>query len=126
VAWGFGSSEDEVAPKGVAQTRPRQSGGRGVVRIRDGRPVDRQAVRRTDRDAPPTGKRGRPPRAPTPGVGWIQAVQRRRRGRFVRVEVHRVLMERRVARSVECADTQDPRLCEEGGDLGGAGDPLLV
>jgi hypothetical protein len=33
VAWGFGSSEDEVAPKGVAQTRPRtgpeRSCGRG-------------------------------------------------------------------------------------------------
>jgi hypothetical protein len=99
VAWGFGSSEDEVAPKGVAQTRPRPSGGRGVVWIRDGRPVDLQAVRRADRDAQPTGKRGRPPRAPTPGVGLTQAVQRRHRGRIVRVEGRPVLGE-----AVDCPD----------------------
>jgi hypothetical protein len=93
VTWGFGSSEDEVAPKGVAQTRQRTQGQRGVVGIRDGRPVDRRAVGRIYRDAQPTGKRGRPPLAPTPGVGWIQAVQRRHRGRMVRVEVRPVLGE---------------------------------
>jgi len=93
VAWGFGSSEDEVAPKGVAQTRQRTSGGRGVIWIRDGRPVDRQAVRRADRDAQPTGKRGRPPLAPPPGVGLTQAVKRRHQGRMVRVEVRQVLGE---------------------------------
>jgi hypothetical protein len=93
VAWGFGSSEDEVAPKGVAQTRQRTSGGRGVIWIRDGRPVDRRAVRRVYRDAQPTGKRGRPPLAPTPGVGLMQAVQRRHQGRMVRVEVRPVLGE---------------------------------
>jgi hypothetical protein len=93
VAWGFGSSEEEVAPKGVAQTRPRTSGRRGVIWIRDGRPVYRRAVRQVYRDAQPTGKRGRPPLVPTPGVGWIQAVQRRHRGRMVRVEVRPVLGE---------------------------------
>jgi hypothetical protein len=93
VAWGFGSSEEEVAPKGVAQTRQRTSGRRGVIWIRDGRPVYRRAVRQVYRDAQPTGKRGRPPLAPTPGVGLIQAVKRRHRGRMVRVEVRPVLGE---------------------------------
>jgi hypothetical protein len=64
-----------------------------VIWIRDGRPVYRRAVRQVYRDAQPTGKRGRPPLAPTPGVGWIQAVQRRHRGRMVRVEVRPVLGE---------------------------------
>jgi hypothetical protein len=93
VAWGFGSSEEEVAPRVVAQTRPRTSGGRGVIWIRDGRPVYRRAVRQVYRDAQPTGKRGRPPLAPTPGVGLTQAVQRRHQGRMVRVEVRQVLGE---------------------------------
>jgi hypothetical protein len=93
VAWGFGSSEDEVAPKVVAQTRQRTSGRRGVIWISDGRPVYRRAVRQVYRDAQPTGKRGRPPLAPTPGVGLIQAVKRRHRGRMVRVEVRPVLGE---------------------------------
>jgi len=93
VAWGFGSSEDEVAPKGVAQTRPRTQSPRGVVGIREGWPVDRRAVRCADRDAPPTGKRRRPPPAPMPGVGWTQAVQRRHPGRMVRVAVRPVLGE---------------------------------
>ena len=93
MAWGFGSSEDEVAPKGVAQTRQRTQGRRGVIWIRDGRPVDRQAVRRADRDAQPTGKWGRPPLVPTPGVGLTQAVQRRHQGRMVRVEVRLVVGE---------------------------------
>jgi hypothetical protein len=64
-----------------------------VIWIRDGRPVYRRAVRQVYRDAQPTGKRGRPPLAPTPGVGWIQAVKRRHRGRMVRVEVRPVLGE---------------------------------
>jgi hypothetical protein len=64
-----------------------------VIWIRDGRPVYRWAVRRVDRDAQPTGKRGRPPLAPTPGVGLTQAVQRRHRGRIVSAEVRRVLGE---------------------------------
>jgi hypothetical protein len=64
-----------------------------VIWIRDGRPVYRRAVGRIDRDAQPTGKRGRPPLAPTPGVGLIQAVKRRHRGRMVRVEVRPVLGE---------------------------------
>jgi len=91
VAWAFGSSEDEVAPKGVTQTPQRTQGQRGVVWIRDGRPVYRRAVRCAYRDAQPTGRRGRPPRAWAPGAGLIQAVQRRRRGRIVRMEVRRVL-----------------------------------
>jgi len=82
-----------VAPKVVAQTRQRTHGQKGVIGIRDGRLVYRQAVRRVDRDAQPTGKRGRPPRVPTPGVGLTQAVQRRCRGRVVRVEVRWVLGE---------------------------------
>jgi hypothetical protein len=77
----------------VAHTRPRTQGQRGVVGIRDGRPVYRRAVGRIDRDAQPTGKRGRPPLAPTPEVGWIQAVKRRHQGRMVRVEVRPVLGE---------------------------------
>jgi hypothetical protein len=64
-----------------------------VIWIRDGRPVYRRAVRQVYRDAQPTGKQGRPPLVPTPGVGWIQAVQRRHRGRMVRVEVRPVLGE---------------------------------
>jgi hypothetical protein len=64
-----------------------------VIWIRDGRPVYRRAVRQVYRDAQPTGKRGRPPLAPTPGVGLIQAVKRRHRGRMVRVEVRPVLGE---------------------------------
>jgi len=64
-----------------------------VVETRDGRSVYCRAVRRVYRNAPPTGKRGRPPRAPTPGVGLTQAVQRCHRGRIVRVEVRPVLGE---------------------------------
>jgi hypothetical protein len=64
-----------------------------VIWIRDGRPVYRRAVRRVYRDAQPTGKRGRPPLAPTPGVGLTQAVQRRHQGRIMRVEVRPVLGE---------------------------------
>jgi hypothetical protein len=99
VAWGFGSSEEEVAPKGVAHTRPRTQGQRGVVGIRAGRPGYRRAVGRLDRDAQQTGKRGRPPLAPTHEVGWIQAVKGRQRGRMVRVEVRPVLGE-----AVDCPD----------------------
>lgn len=33
-----------------------------------------------------TGKRGRPPLKPTPGVGLVQAVKRRRKGRVVGVD----------------------------------------
>ena len=80
VTWGFGSSEDEVAPKVVAQTRQRTSGGRGVTWISDGRPVYRRAVRQVYRDAQPTGKRRRPPLVLTPGVGLTQAVKRRHDG----------------------------------------------
>jgi hypothetical protein len=80
VTWGFGSSEDEVAPKVVAQTRQRTSGGRGVIWISDGRLVYRRAVRQVYRDAQPTGKRGRPPLVLTPGVGLTQAVKRRHDG----------------------------------------------
>jgi hypothetical protein len=93
VTWGFGSSEDEVAPKVVAQTRQRTSGGRGVIWISDGRPVYRRAVRQVYRDAQPTGKRGRPPLVLTPGVGLTQAVKHRHQGRMVRVEVRQVLGE---------------------------------
>jgi len=77
VLWWCGSSEDEVAPKVVAQTRQRTSGGRGAIWISDGRPVYRRAICQVYRDAQPTGKRGRPPLALTPGAGLTQAIKRR-------------------------------------------------
>lgn len=87
VAWGAGSSEDAVAPQVVAQTRARTAGGRGVPWVSDGRGGYRQAVRRVSRDPVHTGRRGRPPLRPTPGVGLVQAVKQRRGSRVVRVDV---------------------------------------
>jgi len=77
----------------VAQTRQRTHGQRGVTWVSDGRRVYRRAVGRLYREVCRTGKRGRPPLVPTPGVGLTQAVQCRRRGRVVRVEVRRILGE---------------------------------
>ncbi len=48
---------------------------------------------RVYRDPQRTGKRGRPPLIPTPGVGLTQAIKQRRRGRIVRVEVRTVMGE---------------------------------
>jgi len=93
VAWAFAPSEDEAAPAVVRRTRERTEGRRGVPWIGDGRAVYRREVRRVYRDPVRTGKPGRPPLKPTPGVGLVQAVKRRRRGRVVRVDVRVVMGE---------------------------------
>jgi hypothetical protein len=93
VAWSFAPSEEEAAPEVVRQTRQRTHQQAGVPWISDGRQVYRREVRRTYRDPQRTGRRGRPPLVPTPGVGLTQAVKRRRRGRVVGVEVRTVLGE---------------------------------
>jgi len=64
-----------------------------VLWISDGRAVYRREIRRTYRDPQRTGRRGRPPLVPTPGVGLTQVVKQRRRGRVVGVEVRPVLGE---------------------------------
>jgi len=87
VAWSSGRSEEEAAPKVVRLTRQRTHGRVGILWVSDGRAVYRREVRRTYRDPQRTGRRGRPPLGPTPGVGLTQAVKRRRRGRVVGVEV---------------------------------------
>lgn len=69
VAWAFAPSEDEAAPAVVRRTRERTEGRRGVPWIGDGRAVYRREVRRVYHDPVRTGKRGRPPLKPTPGVG---------------------------------------------------------
>ncbi len=93
VAWSFGPSEDEAAPLAVQLTRQRTAGNGGVPWISDGRRVYRSEVVRVYRDPQRTGKRGRPPLIPTPGVGLTQAIKQRRRGRIVRVEVRTVMGE---------------------------------
>ncbi len=74
-------------------TRQRTAGNGGVPWISDGRRVYRSEVVRVYRDPQRTGKRGRPPLIPTPGVGLTQAIKQRRRGRIVRVEVRTVMGE---------------------------------
>lgn len=59
----------------------------------DGRAVYQDAVRQTYRDPQWTGRRGRQPLRPTPGVGLVQAVKQRWQGRVVRVAVRVVLGE---------------------------------
>jgi IS1 family transposase len=92
VAWFSGRSE-EAAPKVVRLTRQRTQGRVGLIWVSDGRAVYRREVRRTYRDSQRTGRRGRPPLGPTPGVGLTQTVKRRRRGRVVGVEVRVVWRE---------------------------------
>ncbi len=91
VAWSFGPSEDAAAPAVVAQTRLRTAAQAGVPWVSAGREADRQALRRVYRDPVRTGRRGRPPLRPTPGVGLVQAVKHRRGRRLVRVAVRLVL-----------------------------------
>jgi len=90
VAWSSARSEDEAAPEGLRQTRQRTHQQAGVSWIGDGRAVYRREIRRTHRDPQRTGRRGRPPLVPTPGVGLTQVVKQRRRGRVVGVEVRPV------------------------------------
>ncbi len=78
VAWAFAPSEDEAAPQVMAQTRRRTQGQKDVPWMRDGRKVYRREVERVYRDPHHTGKRGRPPLVPTPGVGLTQVVKHRR------------------------------------------------
>lgn len=92
-AWGFGPSEDDAAPGVVGRTRQRTAGRRGVPWLSDGRGVYRWAIRRIYRDAHRTGKPGRPPLRPTPGVSLTQVIKHRRKGRVVRVEVRGVIGE---------------------------------
>lgn len=93
VAWGFGPDEDRVAPQVVHQTRERTAGRGGVPWVSDGRAVYRAAVRQVYRDPQRTGRRGRPPLRPPPGVGLVQAVKQRWGGRVVRVAVRVVVGE---------------------------------
>ena len=87
VAWSFGPSEAAAAPPVVARTRMRTADQAGVPWVSDGRDVYRQALRRVYRDPVRTGRRGRPPLRPTPGVGLVQAVKHRRGHRLLRVAV---------------------------------------
>ncbi len=102
--------------------------------------VYRREIRHTYRDPQRTGRRGRPPLVPTPGVGLTQVVKQHRQGRVVGVEVrtvlgepvafpylvHRERPERRVARPVERLDAQNACLCQGPPDLGCTGDAVFV
>ena len=93
VAWSFAPSEDEAAPEVVRQTRQRTHQQAGVSWISDGRAVYRREIHRTYRDPKRTGRRGRPPLVPTPGVGLTQVVKQRHKGRVVSVEARTVMGE---------------------------------
>ena len=93
VAWASGSLEEEAVPEVVRLTRRRTRGQAGITWVSDGRAVYRREVRRIYRDPRRTGKRGRPPLVPTPGVGLTQMVKKRRRGRVVGIEIRTVLGE---------------------------------
>ncbi len=55
--------------------------------VSDGRAVYAETIPLVDRDPERTGRRGRPPLRPAPGVGLVQAVKQRQGRRLVRVEV---------------------------------------
>ena len=93
VAWSFAGSEEEAAPEVIRLTRRRTYQQAGIVWVSDGRAVYGREVRRIYRDPQRTGKRGRPPLIPTPGVGLTQVIKRRRGGRVVGVAVQTVLGE---------------------------------
>ncbi len=93
VAWSFGASEEEAAPRVVEQTRTRTQERRGIAWISDGKRVYAQQIRRVYRDPLRTGRRGRPRLVPTPGVALVQAVKHRQGRRVVEVEVRTVLGE---------------------------------
>lgn len=59
--------------------------------VSDGRGVYRTQIPRVYRDPQRTGKRGRPPLIPTPGLRFTQAVKRREKGRIVGIEVRAVV-----------------------------------
>ncbi len=80
-----------MAAEGVRQTRQRTCEQRGVPWASDGRKVYRREVARTYRDPQREGKRGRPRLVSTPGVGLTQVVQRRRKGRVVRVTIRHIM-----------------------------------
>lgn len=90
VAWNFGASEEEAAPRVVEQTRTRTRERQGIAWISDGKRVYARQIRRVYRDPLRTGRRGRPRLVPTPGVALVQAVKHRQGGRVVRVEVRSV------------------------------------
>lgn len=87
IAWSFAASEEEAAPVVVAQTRQRTVGQRGVPWVSNGKAIYRQAIAKTYRDPVHTGKRGRPPLQPTPGVGLTQVIKHRHGRRLVKVEI---------------------------------------
>ena len=95
VGWSFGPTEDAAAAAVVRQTRARTAGRAGVPWVSDGRRVYRHGVAHVYRDPVRTGRRGRPPLRPTPGVGLVQAVKYRRGRRLERVEVRVIQGERR-------------------------------
>jgi hypothetical protein len=91
VAWNFGPSEEAAAPAAVATTRRRTAQAGGVPWLSDGRGVYAEQIRLVYRDPVRTGKRGRPPLPPTPGVALTQTVKERVGGRLVRVSVRAVV-----------------------------------
>lgn len=93
VAWAFGPREEALAGQVVALTRGRTAQGAGVPWVSDGWKPYRKVIPLVYREAVRTGRRGRPPLQPVPGVGLTQAVKRRRRGRVVGVEVRPVIGE---------------------------------
>lgn len=92
-AWAFGPTEDALAPALVERTRRRTADRAGGQWVSDGRAVYRREIRRVYRDPKRTGKRGRPPLEPTPGVKLTQAVKQREKGRVVKVEIRPVIGE---------------------------------
>lgn len=92
-AWGFGESEDEVAPQVVQKTRERTVVHKGVPWVSDGRAVYQTEVPKTYRDPHRTGRRGRPQLVPTAGAGLVQAVKQRKGGRVTGIEARVVFGE---------------------------------
>lgn len=80
----------------MLKTRQRTHAQAGVHWISDGKRAYPKAISRIYRDPLRTGRRGRPPLVPTPGVGLTQAVKKRHRGRVVGVQVRTVLGEEEV------------------------------
>ena len=87
VAFSAAQSEEAAAKVVVPLTRERTAGRRGIRWISDGKRAYIALIRWTYRDPVRSGRRGRPRKVPTPGVGLTQMVKHRKGHRLVKVEV---------------------------------------
>ena len=87
VAFSAARNEETAAGVVVPLTRERTAGRRGIRWISDGKRAYIALIRWTYRDPVRSGRRGRPRKVPTPGVGLTQMVKHRKGRRLVKVEV---------------------------------------